>query len=159
RALVRQAPAIVKQLKAKGYANVGILKFLAVKGEGKPNDNVGTLNMTLAQRLEVALLLANDPRPPLGIVAGARAVAQRPSGANHLTPKGRLKLFEPRYPLAWGRRNVEVDAFITGIVKIADDLRTMTISLLCFDQKENKLGELVPDFKAANRPDHLGEMG
>ena len=102
-ALVANAPAVVKRLQAMGCRNVGVLKFLATKDGDKLSDNVGTLNMTLANRLEIALLLANDPKTPLGIITNASAVAQRTPGASHLTKDGRLKLFGARYPLAPGR--------------------------------------------------------
>src|SRR5690348_10758970 len=57
-ALRRNAPSIVKYLRAKGYHEVGVLKFLVARGEGKLSDNVGTLNRSVANRLEVALVLA-----------------------------------------------------------------------------------------------------
>ena len=51
RALVRHASEVIQKLKEKGYKNVGVLKFLAVKDGGTLTDNVGTLNLLLAQRL------------------------------------------------------------------------------------------------------------
>src|SRR4029077_244308 len=84
--LVRQAPKLIKIFKEHGYHNIGVLKFLVARGEQatQVSDNVGTLNMLLARRLEMALILANAPRQPVGIVANASAVAQRTAGANHL---------------------------------------------------------------------------
>ena len=35
------------------------------------SDNLGTINALLARRLEVALVLANDPRNPIGIIDDA----------------------------------------------------------------------------------------
>jgi hypothetical protein len=62
----------------KKYRNVGVLKFLVAR-EGKKDfsDNAGTLNMLLARRLEVALVLANDRKNLLGIIRNASAVAAR----------------------------------------------------------------------------------
>ncbi|HBI45204.1 MAG TPA: hypothetical protein DDY78_20465 [Planctomycetales bacterium] len=158
-ALVANAPAVVKRLQAMGCRNVGVLKFLVTKDGDKLSDNVGPLNMTLANRLEIALLLANDPKKPLGVIERASAVAQRTTGANHLTRDGRLKLFAARYPLAWGKELVDADAFVTRTALVSKDLRTLTISLLAFTKEDNKLVALGDDFKTANRPSALSEMG
>ena len=158
-ALIANAPAVVKKLQAMGCRNVGVLKFLATKDGDKLSDNVGTLNMTLANRLEIALLLADDPKTPLGIITNASAVAQRTPGASHLTRDGRLKLFGATYPLAWGHEQVEADAFVTGTTQISKDLRTLTVSLFVFTKEDNKLAPLGDDFTAANRPGDFGEMG
>lgn len=158
-ALVRQAKPAIRLLKERGYRNVGVLKFLVAKEGGKLSDNVGTLNTNLATRLEVALIVANDPRTPLGIIHDASSVAARTPGANHLSAEGRRKLFETRYPLAWGDRQVEADAFITGLVQVSKDLRTLTISLVAIDKAQNKLTPLGTDFQAANEAGKLSEMG
>jgi hypothetical protein len=158
-ALFRQAPKVIARLQERGYANIGVLKFLVTKDDRAFNDNVGTLNQSLARRLELALLLVNDPRRPVGIVANASAVAQRTPGANHLTRAGRDKLFAARYPLAWGRQEVSPDAFLTGTAAVSKDLRTLTVSLLAFDRKNNKLEQLLDDFTASNLPSRLSEMG
>src|SRR5262245_45663730 len=159
RALVRQAPAVIKKLKEKGYRNVGVLKFMAAKEGGKATDNLGTLNLLLAQRLELALILANKPRDPLGIIENASVVAQTIPEASHLSKAARLKLFGAQYPLAWGTQKVQPDAFVTGVVEVSKDLRSLTVSLLAFDRHENTLAPLLPDFTARNRPDQLVELG
>src|SRR5262245_51791845 len=74
RAMVRAAPDLVQHFQAKGYANVGVLKFVVSKDGKTLSDNVGTLNMTLANRLEIALVVANDAAKPVGVVRGASAV-------------------------------------------------------------------------------------
>jgi hypothetical protein len=158
-ALVAHAPAVVKRLQAMGCRNVGVLKFLVTKDGDKLSDNVGPLNMTLANRLEIALVLANDPKNPLGVIENASAVAQRTTGANHLNREGRLKLFGARYPLAWGKEQVDADGFVTGTVQVSKDLRTLTVSLLAFNKEDNKLAQVGDDFEAANRPTALSEMG
>src|SRR5467141_1148920 len=61
------APAVLKYVKAKKYENVGVLKFLVDRGDGKPTDNAGALNLGLADRLEVALILAL-PNDDLGVI-------------------------------------------------------------------------------------------
>jgi hypothetical protein len=159
RALVRKGAELINKFKEKGYKNVGVLKFLATKEGGKLTDNIGTLNMLLAQRLELALVLANKPREPVGIIENASAVAQSIAEASHLSKEKRLKLFGAQYPLAWGRQKVEPDAFVTGAVQVSSDLKLLTISLLAFDRKENMLAPILPEFTARNRPEHLVELG
>src|ERR1700733_8883574 len=120
RGLVQQSPALIKRFKASGYKNVGVLKFLVAHASSKGfSDSVGTLNMMLARRLEVALVLANDPGAPVGVIRNASTVAARTKGANHRSPAGRKVLFEPDYPLAWGKGEVKADAFVTGTALIS----------------------------------------
>jgi hypothetical protein len=159
RGLAAQAPALIKHCKEKKYRNVGVLKFLILR-EGKKgfSDNVGTLNMLLARRLEVALVLANDTKNPVGVIRNASAVAARTRGANHRSPAGRRKLFEPDYPLAWGDREVKADAFLTGTAQVSKDLRTMTVSLLAFDKASNKLAQVGDDFKVRSDAGKLAEL-
>jgi hypothetical protein len=159
RELVRQAPRVIRYLRDNGYENVGVLKFLVSKDGKDFSDNVGTVNLQLAQRLELALILANDPRRPLGIITDASAVAAGIRRANHLRPEGRRLLFEATYPLAWGEKKVTPDAFLTGTAGLSPDLRTLTLSILVFDKKTNKLQEVVRDFTAAVKPELLSEMG
>jgi hypothetical protein len=159
RQLVRQAPGLVRYLQGKGYHHVGVLKFLVLKDTPSFSDNVGTLNMALANRLEVALLLANDPRRPLGVLHNASAVAARTRGANHLNRAGRDKLFGARYPLCWGNQEVQADAFVSGTAQVSKDLRTLTVSLLAFGRDSNRLEQVGADFTAANDSGKLCEMG
>jgi len=159
RELLRVAKELVKELKDRGYANVGVLKFRVSKDGQALSDHAGTLNLFLARRLEVALVLANDPRRPLGIIDNATAVAHRTRGTNHLTREGRRKLFEARYPLAWGKEEVSPDAFVTGIAQVGPDLKTLEVSLFVFDQKKNKLEPVGKDFKALLQPGQLAELG
>jgi hypothetical protein len=140
--------------------NVGVLKFRVKKGNGPSSDTVGTLNMTLADRLELALILAqpSSGSDPLGIIASASTVAARLPSATHLTPQGRLKLFQGQYSLAWGTHPVKADAFITGLAKVSPDLRQMTVSLLAFTRNDNVL-RVVTQFDAAVDPRLLTESG
>ncbi len=160
RALVRVAPDVLKYCRDHGYKNVGVLKFLAHKGgDAKISDNVGTLNRTVARQLEIGLLLGNSARDPIGIIENASDIAAKTPGANHLTKEGRLKLFEPRYPLNWGKETVTADAFITGLVGVSPDLKTLTIKLFAFDKAGNKLDPVGKDIVAANDSRKLAEIG
>src|SRR5262245_53219599 len=140
--LLDRAKGLVKHCKDNDYKTVGVLKFLGAKDGSDFSDNLGTVNTLLARRLELALILANDPRNPIGIIDDASAVAAKSSGANHRTPEGRKVLLErARYKLAWGDPRVRVapDAFLTGLVSVSKDLKTVTVSFLYFDRKSNKL--------------------
>jgi hypothetical protein len=162
-ALLDRARGLVKFSQAKGYRTVGVLKFLGAKDGGDFSDNLGTVNTLLARRLEVALVLANDPRNPVGVIDDATAVAARTRGANHRTPEGRRALFATQYRLAWGDPNVRVtpDAFLTGLVEVSKDLRTLRVSFVSFDRTTNRLEPVpgVPDAVVANRAAALVEMG
>jgi hypothetical protein len=156
--LLRHAPAVVQQLERRGHRNVGVLKFQVAKDGKWFSDNVGALNMELARRLEVALLLSSNPKKPLGIIRNASAVAARLPGANHLSRTGRLNLLDGRFPLAWGKAEVAPDAFVTGTAQVSKDLRTMKVSLLTFDRKENDLRALGEDFTVRLDAGLLGEL-
>ena len=160
RTLVRAAPDVLKRCREKGYKNVGVLKFLGHKdGDAALSDSLGTLNRTVARQLELGMILANDRKDPIGILDSPSDAAAKIPGANHLSKDGRLKLFAAKYPLAWGTESVTPDAFITGIVGVGKDLKTLTIKLLAFDPTSNKLEPFGEDLVAANDPRKLSEMG
>ena len=69
-----QAPEIIKKLHASGYKNVGVLKFMARNENGVWRDNLGPINRSLADRLEIALLVALKPEDDLGIIFRASDV-------------------------------------------------------------------------------------
>ena len=158
RTLVRAAPDVLKYCKEKGYKNVGVLKFMAIK-DGKLSDNLGTLNRSVARRLEMGMILANDVKAPIGIIEDASEVAAKIPGANHLTKEGRPKLFEAKYPLAWGTDKVEPDAFITGNIGISEDLKTIDITLIAFDRAKATLVPIGVALTALNDSRKLSEIG
>lgn len=159
--LQEQAPEILKQLREKGIHNVGVLKFRIKKGNDPVSDRVGTLNMFLADRLEVALILANssDPAKQIGVIKSASTVAAKITGASHVTAAGRQKLFEADYPLSWGDATVRPDAFLTGVAQISTDLKQITVGILIFDKSGAGLTKLVAPFDAPVTPGLLGEAG
>lgn len=136
--LRKAAPVVLRFAKERGIANLGVLKFRIKKGDGELTDNVGTLNLKLAERFEIALILTDDIHRPIGIVHDASAVAATIPGASHLTSDGRPKLFEAKYPLAWGDSRVTPDAFVVGIAHIADDLKSMTVGIAVCDKTGEK---------------------
>src|SRR5262249_32259804 len=123
------------------------------------SDNVGPLNLLLAGRLEVALVLANDPRRPVGIVADASSRAARVAGANHLSRDGRLALLDADYAPAWGRQTVRPAAFITGVAALSADLKTIKVRLMTFDRAANALAPFGEELTASVRSSLLSEAG
>jgi hypothetical protein len=161
--MLDRAKDLVKHCQQSGHKTVGVLKFLGAKEGGNLSDNLGTINTLLARRLEVALVLANDPRKPVELIEDASAVAARTPGANHRTPEGRKSLLAAKYKLAWGDPNARVspDAFLTGLVGVSKDLKTLTVSFLVFDRKSGALRPVpgVADATVTNRADTLAELG
>lgn len=140
-ALAQRAPDIVKYLRDKNYQTVGVLKFLVQKGAEPATDNVGTLNLSVARRLEVALVLAN-PDDKLGIVRNASAaVMNSRRRASYLSPAGRKELFNVPFILAWGTNDdepVKADAFVTGLVQLSPDLATTSVRIQAFDKDQDQ---------------------
>ena len=157
--MLKNAPKIIRYLKDHGYKNVGVLKFRVKKGDEPVSDHVGTLNLNLAARLEIALVLANDIKAPLGIIHDASAVAAKIPGANHLNEPGRQRLVPGRATRWPGAiEQVEPDAFLTGVAQVSPDLKTVTVSILAFGRDGGKL-EKVADFTATTDPPTLTEAG
>lgn len=143
RQLLKGSPTIMKALRDKGYKNVGVLKFRVKNGKAPATDRQGTLNRRLAEKLELALILANKVNDPVGIVRDANAVAATIDGATHLTSEGRVKLFTKSYRLAWGKTEVVPDAFLTGVAAMTTDLQMMTVVITSFDATKLELEEVA----------------
>src|SRR4029078_8175869 len=96
------------QLKKKGFTNVGVVKFLVRHGDAEPSDDVGDLNLTLANKLEVALILANTD-DKFGVIdkASEQIVREKLQAANHRTEEGRKAFFIRKYKLARIRDRVQ----------------------------------------------------
>ena len=136
-----------------------MLKFLVQKGEDPPSDNVGPLNLSIANRLEVALALAN-PDEDLGIIERASTAVARANNkrANHRTKEGRQALFDVKYTLGWGNQEVSADAFVTGLVVISPNLRTLTVTVQAFGKQSDDL-DTVCKFTATADARTLAEAG
>jgi hypothetical protein len=156
--LLEQAPKIIKTLHERGCKNVGVLKFLVEQDGGKPSDSVGPLNLTLANRLEIALVLGLDVKKPLGIIRNASAVAAKLAGANHLSAAGRKVLFTGKYPLAWGNDEVTADAFVTGTARLSADLKEMSVAVELLDRQKEDVEKLL-QFTVAGDVISLSEGG
>jgi hypothetical protein len=160
--LRRSAPEILQKLRARGYQTVGVLKFRVRIGNGLPKDDVGTFNLLMAERLEAALALANPDKAEdqVKLVRQAsRTAADQKLRAGHLSPQGRAGLLAARYPLAWGDAQVPVDAFLTGLVQVEPDFRSIRVDILSFGRDDKELTPPVPTFYAQTDGQMLNELG
>lgn len=157
--LRQAAKQSISYCKENQLGSVGVLKFLVVKDGGDFSDNVGTLNTLLAKRLEIALVLANDPRAPITLIENASAVAAKTPGANHLSKDGRQAILSAEYPVMWGDEKVKPDAMVTGVAEVSEDMTKLTISLLAFDKNTGDLAPIGNDLTAAITPQLLTEVG
>jgi len=157
RELSEITPQIIQLLRQKGIENVGVLKF-RVRKAGSSSETLGTLDRRLSEKLELALIVKNDARRPIGVIHNANAVAAKIPGASHLSSDGRQKLFSVAYPLAWGNQRVVPDAFLTGVAVVSTDLKSITLGILLVEQNSD---QLQPVAKIEYQPDleNLVDMG
>src|SRR5262249_6470091 len=66
-ALRTRVLAIMKDLEAHGYKNVGVLKFQVKLGNTPPTLTAGKLNYVMATRLENALVMSDNAKAPIGL--------------------------------------------------------------------------------------------
>ena len=158
-ALRDAAAEVIEHCRSEKIDSVGVLKFLVVDDGQQFKDNVGTLNSLLADRLETALVLANDPREPITLIGDASSVAATIEGATHLTPAGREKLLAADYEIMWGGETTKPGLLVTGIVEIDPTGETMTISLLGFTNQSSELGPIGTDHLAAINSNLFSEFG
>jgi hypothetical protein len=163
-ALLKQAPKVFDYLRTHKAKTVGVLKFLVQEGDGTPSDRVGLLNQALADRLEIALVLAPTPKQikandyPEVLHRASEAAAKLP-GANHLTAAGRAVLFKGTYPPAWGDgKPVPADAFVTGVARLSPDLKRLTVTLQGLHKGGTDLDEITR-FSVATDISSLVESG
>jgi hypothetical protein len=147
KALLAKGDELMDLLKKHGWQNVGVLKFELQRGgkKGPIEPQRGRLNGVMATRLENVLILSDDTEKPIGIVCGAGDLAAtRDAKATYQTAEGRRALFAHTYPLAWGKEKVKVHAFLTGLVQLSPDMKSATVFIKAFEQKDpEKVIELM----------------
>ncbi len=127
RALQAKAQTIVTKLEKAGCHRVGVLKFAVRDGDVAASYRRGTLNQLAANYLEAALEHAAGEGGKFEVIPNASKTANAISGADHLTLEGRKRLFSRRYPAAEQRRALKPDAFVTGVIELAPDLKTVNV--------------------------------
>jgi len=160
--LNEEMPEVMKYLKSKGYKNVGVLRFQAQKGKNKPRFDNAPLNGSMATRLETLMVIHGGPKEAdaLGVIQDAgRAAAKQKVGSWHASAAQRKKLFEGNYPLAWGKKQVKANAFLTGLVKITPDHKKATVEIVCFDAKQPSTNRLVRRFDVPADRNLIREFG
>lgn len=141
--LREEAPKVLEHLRAKGYHNVGILHFRVKKGTLPVSFKVGPLNSNLASRVENVLVLLNETTQPVGIIHDASQVAAAKKLPAFTFPKGRERLFEEQFPLAWGSEMVKADAFLTGLVEVPADMKKADVTIQVFDRQTKGIDQVV----------------
>jgi hypothetical protein len=142
--LYGKARQVMKDLEDHGYKNVGILKFLVKQGNNPATLTAGKLNFLMATRLENALVMTDRPEAPIGLTRGASTeAAAKDKSATFLTLEGRKGLFRHEYSLAWGKQNVKVDAFLTGLVDIAPDMKKTKITIKAFERDNPEFRDVL----------------
>ena len=158
--LIAHAPALLNVLKDKGCANVGVLKFRVWIGEKPVADQSAVFTLDVADRLAVALVLADDLDNPIGVIRNAGAVvkAKLPTANWRAEEKGRRELFKQTYPLAWGDEMVKPNGFLTGNVHVDKDLRAMAVQLQYIDP-DGGMKEMGDPIRADTNSGDLPHMG
>jgi hypothetical protein len=161
--LIEQAPKIVEALRGRGYQNVGVLRFRVRLGSGKETFDAGAINGNLATRLQNALVIhcGSDETGALGILHDASTeAAGRGVGNWYSEPAERRKLFDvPGYPLAWGSRKVQADAFLTGILTVSPDLERAAVSVEAFSARDPDKAEKLAAFDFETDVSLLHDLG
>jgi hypothetical protein len=152
--LFEELPAALKKLEEKGYksgSNIGVLRFRLQRGSAKASFKA-PLCEGLASRLENMLVIRNSEKEEeaRGIIHDAGRVATKNKLSLWYTkPDLRKKLFEQKYPLAWGQdegkpaARVTPDVFLTGLLKTTPDMKTTTVTIQYFDKKDTDPKELA----------------
>jgi hypothetical protein len=159
-ALARHGPVILDKLQEKNYKNVGVLHFRVKRGNRGETFYAGAISENLAYRLENALIIAELPSAPVGIIrdASARAAAAG-VGRWMRSDQERRRLFSiGNYPLAWGGQKVRADAFLTGVVKVPDDFEQVTVVVEAFSPQSLKPVK-IDEFTVPTDRGLLGDLG
>lgn len=164
--LLDEAPAVLKKLQDKGYHTVGILKFRVHRSGQPPTFNSGPINVSMADRLQNALLKVDDPANPVNIIDNATRVAH--DQARSIKKRtfsfvsnldDRHTLLDAEYPLVWGNKKFKPDALLTGDIGLTKDNKFADIQIRVFDTKNPKTMELLHKFRIPTDRTFLAECG
>jgi hypothetical protein len=162
-ALLEYTPDVLFYLRFdKKYKNVGVLPFRVEKGKKPASFIAGSLCANLPTRLENALIMCSNSNESkaLGVIRGAGAVAARHKvGSWYSSSRQRRKLFKVDYPLAWGKKKVKPDAFLTGLVRNSGDRSRTTVLIQAFSAADPRRLVKVVEFKVSTDRSLLRELG
>lgn len=156
-ALEAKAAGVLRKLKDKGYANVGVLRFVRPDAGGE-KDDLGEFGLTLAFRTKAALSLANRD-DGFAVLDDPHRQAKKEylKDATALTVEGRKAFFGIQYTPTFGKPKVEAAAFIAGTALLSKDLKTVTVKLRVFGP-DGELTDLTDEWQADADPAALGEL-
>lgn len=165
--LVEEAPRVLAYLRQQGATTVGVLKFRVVKPGRGASYSAGPMNANMADRLQNALVVANDRAHPVGILD---SVSQYAFERMRLAPpgkgvviqdslEGRRRLFALEYPLAWSDERARPDVLLTGDVILRRDNRTALIRIKAMHREAPRDLQLVHEFEVRTDPVFLADCG
>jgi hypothetical protein len=161
-AIQSHVDSLVKKLRADECRTAGVLKFLVLRDSEKQlTDHAGPINISLARRLELALILSNENHPTdaakqIRIIRDASAVAEKLAGANHRTEAGRKVLLGADYPPAWGDKPLRPDVLLTGYARVLEDGK-IRVTVMGF--RAGREPETLERFDVDPDPTAMVEMG
>jgi hypothetical protein len=122
----------------KDCLHIGVLKFQVQVGNGPLSKNAGPLNLYMARRLEVALILSLCQQEDR--IRILHNPGEQVKTTTDLTEKRGREVFfgERRYrPAWWGNKQEDIPAhvFLTGEVKIQEEGETAEILIRAFDRR------------------------
>jgi hypothetical protein len=127
---------------------LGVLPFKVKKG-ARPASYAGApLCLELPRRIENALIVSMKVRRgerPVDILRDAGASAAQGKVGSYTTDEAEFhRLFDRRYPRAWGNKAVKPNAFLHGTVTNVGDRKKAVVTMELFDEKCWKRGKIVP---------------
>src|ERR1051326_5932588 len=169
---LREQAGAINELLRKRYIkgsgdtiNVAVLKFRVKRaGEKEFTMNAGPLNMQMANRLEVALVLtaADDQIRYIERASDSVVdwVGKGKKKVSYLEPSGRENLFKIDYTPAWGQADdkLKADVFLAGDVVIHDDCQKADVHIVMFDKSSKEI-EKIAEFTCWADPRTLMESG
>ncbi len=159
--LREQMPIVMEALKKAKITNVGVMKF-RVHEAGKTPRFDAPMCGSLAERVENLLVIHCGPSktPLMGVIRDPGQVSgQAKVGPWFSEPAEREKLFEMRYPLAWGDSQVKPDLFLTGKLELSKDRGRATLTIESFDRKQPEKLVTIVTLSVATDRNILRDLG
>lgn len=136
-------PDVYRCLADKGHKTVGVLRFRVQLGKKPARFDNAPFNGNLPVRVENLLIMhgGDVDEPAVRVIRDASKSATASDVGDWFGDvRERKKLFGVTYGLAWGdgkqQTKVKADAFLTGLVRLSEDLKKTTLILYCFDKDD-----------------------
>jgi hypothetical protein len=132
--LLTAAEKLLDELRSQKLSGVGVLPFAVEASGGGPTPGP-LLSRSLAGRLLIALVMANDPDKPVMVVNDASEVAARLQRDGLSAERFHQLLFLESYQPAWGKKPVQAGALLSGQARINWDTRTLLVGITLLDRQ------------------------